>query len=147
MATDDFHVTAKSWATIKHTLIAKYLRLFVDKTALNRDRVFYVDAFAGPGRLEDGTPGSPVYAAELASALSGKRKGVLHCINVESDRVTFDKLKQATRKYEEDGLVLNLPGQFQDVRQTVLERVGLTRHFFSSIRSEPKEQNSVPFAS
>lgn len=124
MATEDFHQTSKSWATIKHTLIAKYLRLFVDKTGLNRERVYYVDAFAGPGKLDDGTPGSPVYAAEVAANLSGVRKGVLRCINIEPVKETFDSLKKATAEYEELGLVINISGHFQEKRGEVLKKLG-----------------------
>jgi three-Cys-motif partner protein len=124
MATEDFHQAAKNWATIKHTLIAKYLRLFVDKTGMDRDRVFYVDAFAGPGRLKDGSAGSPVYAAEVAAALTGKRKGVLRCINIEPDPETFTSLKQSTAEFEAEGLVINIPGEFQDKRDEVLKKIG-----------------------
>jgi three-Cys-motif partner protein len=124
LATEDFHQEAKSWAEIKHTLLARYLRLFVDKTGLDRDRVYYVDAFAGAGKLDDGTEGSPIYAAKLAASLTGKRQGVLKCINVEAVLDTFEALQQSTAEYVRDGYLINLSGRFDERRGEVLSMIG-----------------------
>jgi len=124
VATENFHQEAKSWAEIKHKLLARYLRLFVDKTGLDRDRVYYVDAFAGAGKLDDGTDGSPIYAAKLAASLTGKRQGVLKCVNVEADPDTFASLQQSTALFVEGGYVLNLHGRFEQRRDEILDKIG-----------------------
>ena len=124
MATPDFHQEAKSWAGIKHSLLAKYLRLFVDKTGFRRDHVYYVDAFAGAGKLNDGTEGSPIYAAKLAANLTGQRQSVLKCINVEADPDTFEALERSTAEFVEGGYVLNLRGRFDQRRDEVLNKIG-----------------------
>lgn len=125
MATEDFHQTARSWAQIKHTLLAKYLRLFLGKTGKGRVRVFYVDAFAGPGLLDDGTKGSALHGAEVAAMpIHESRRNVLHCINIESDAATYEKLCRATEAQVEAGFVTNIPGEFDQVRDKVLKMVG-----------------------
>ena len=47
----DFHKAPKAWAQIKHSILGNYLSLFIGK--LGRKLIFYVDGFAGPGRLDD----------------------------------------------------------------------------------------------
>jgi three-Cys-motif partner protein len=118
MATEDFHHEAKHWAGIKHVLLAKYLSLFVGKTGKGRSRVYYVDAFAGPGMLDDGSKGSAIYAAEVASSpVQKSRRDVLKCINVEADAETFAKLQASTAQFVKDGHVLNLSGRFEERRE------------------------------
>ena len=125
MATEDFHQSAKDWAQIKHTLLAKYLQLFIGKTGKGRSRVFYIDAFAGPGLLDDGTKGSALYAAEVAARpVQHQRRDTLHCINIEADADTFEKLEKATTDYVRDGFVTNLLGKFEDRRDEVLRKIG-----------------------
>jgi three-Cys-motif partner protein len=131
VAKEDFHQAAKSWAQIKHALLAKYLSLFVGKTGKGRGRVYYVDAFAGPGLLDDGTKGSALYAAETAAEpVHRTRQNVLKCINVEADQKTFDKLQAATAEYIKTGHVVNLLGRFEDRRAEILQTIGFAPALF-----------------
>ena len=146
MATEDFHETAKSWATIKHTLLADYLRLFVGKTGYGRNNVYYVDAFVGPGLLDDGSKGSAIYAAEAASSpIHESRRDVLKCINIEPHPETFARLEAATAKYVASGHVRNLPGRFNDRREEVLEIIGddPALFFIDPFGTEGAELNSL----
>lgn len=60
-------------AVLKHELLARYLRVYVQKTgSTSKDkRVSYIDGYAGPGTYDDGTPGSPAVAVETAAAVRG----------------------------------------------------------------------------
>ena len=81
-----FHKERKAWFQIKHQIVGTYLSLFLGKLWKFGDRVYYVDGFAGQGRLDDGTEGSALIAAKLAAEpLQKCRKGLLHCINIESE--------------------------------------------------------------
>jgi|ERR1035438_2689184 hypothetical protein len=66
-AKSDFHKAPKAWSQIKHRILGNYLSLFLGKLGLTGRPMYYVDGFAGPGRLEDGTEGSPLVAAKLAA--------------------------------------------------------------------------------
>lgn len=78
-------------AVFKHALLRQYLRPFVSKTGSRSGRkVAYLDAFAGAGAYEDGSPGSPQLALATAEALSGIRE--LQCFFVETDRANFERL-------------------------------------------------------
>ena len=63
----DFHKERRAWFQIKHQIVGTYLSLFLGKLGKSDDRVYYVDGFAGQGRLDDGTEGSALIAAELAA--------------------------------------------------------------------------------
>jgi len=52
-----FHAEVRLWSEIKHDILRKYLRLFVNKLGA-AGRVYYVDGFAGQGKYDDGKEGS-----------------------------------------------------------------------------------------
>lgn len=60
-------------AVLKHELLARYVRVYVQKTgSTSKDkRVAYVDGYAGPGTYDDGTKGSPAVAVEIAKVVRG----------------------------------------------------------------------------
>ena len=121
---DDFHVIAKPWAVIKHGLL-QYVDLFVGKLGGFGKPVHFVDGFAGSGRLEDGTEGSPLrVAAMAANPRVPSRHGVLRCINVEEKPGVFKKLEAATAEYVASGHVTNLPGDFESNLPRILKMIG-----------------------
>lgn len=125
----DFHQAPKAWSQIKHSILRNYLSLFLGK--LGRSWVFYVDGFAGPGRLADGTEGSPLIAAKLAASPPQRsRQGMLRCINVEEDEQVFENLKQSTADYVKRGLVKNIRGRFDEALPQILEDLGNATTFF-----------------
>lgn len=60
-------------AILKHAILEKYLPVYINKTGSNswKNRVAYIDGFAGPGLYDDGTEGSPAVAVDTARALAG----------------------------------------------------------------------------
>jgi three-Cys-motif partner protein len=127
----DFHKVAKAWTQLKHGILRSYLGVFLGKLGRRREPVFYVDGFAGPGMLEDGTKGSPVIAAELAAEPpQASRRGLLHCIHIEADAETFCNLQQATAPFARTGLIHNYHGTFTEMLPCVLQQVGESPTFF-----------------
>ena len=129
--TDDFHKAPKAWAQVKHSILGNYLSLLLGKLGKAGRPVFYVDGFAGPGRLEDGSEGSPLIAANLAeNPRQASRRGLLHCINVEEKHDTFENLVRATEPFVRSGRVTNFEGRFHDRLQEVLDRIRDDSAFF-----------------
>ena len=125
----DFHKERKAWFQIKHQIIGTYLSLFLGKLGKFDDRVYYVDGFAGQGRLDDGTEGSALIAAKCAAEpIQTSRQGLLHCINVEADAETFQNLEKATAPYAH--CVKNIRGTFQDKLPEILKLIGNHTAFF-----------------
>ena len=125
----DFHKERRAWFQIKHQIVATYLSLFLGKLGKSQDPVYYVDGFAGQGLLDDGTEGSALIAAKMASnPRQPSRKGLLHCINIEADRGVFENLEHATAPYK--SCVRNLFGTFQERLPEVLEIIESNTAFF-----------------
>lgn len=119
----DFHAAPKPWAAIKHGLL-QYLELFLGKLGRPGRKVFYVDGFAGAGRLEDGSEGSPLKAANIAkNPRQPSRRGILKCINCEKTPAVFERLEAATAEFVADGIVNNVRGEFDEKLPEILQLV------------------------
>lgn len=62
---DDFFVEKKVWSRVKDDLLGCYLRPYFSKILFTNRPVIYVDCFAGKGKFDDGTEGSPVIALDI----------------------------------------------------------------------------------
>lgn len=60
----DFFKRKNDWSIIKDDLLTAYLIPYLGKILYSPRPLLYVDGFAGPGRFDDGEPGSPVIACE-----------------------------------------------------------------------------------
>jgi three-Cys-motif partner protein len=116
----------KEWSERKLQLIKQYLESST-KILSSYGRVYYLDGFAGRGSYgkagEVQIPGSPLQAAQLAKEFAASSKPyALRCINVESDRDTFDELERVTVSYAQ--YVQNISGTFADSIATILKAMG-----------------------
>lgn len=62
---DDFFVEKKPWSNVKDELLGCYLKPYVAKILYTRKPLVYVDCFAGKGKFDDGSPGSPLIALDI----------------------------------------------------------------------------------
>lgn len=62
----DFFKEKKPWSEVKDALLACYLKPYFQKILSTRRPVRYIDCFAGPGGFDDGKPGSPLIALDVA---------------------------------------------------------------------------------
>lgn len=68
---DDFFKEKKIWSTVKDNLLGCYLRPYFSKIFFTNRPVIYVDCFAGKGKFDDGSDGSPIIALDIIqSAIS-----------------------------------------------------------------------------
>lgn len=51
---------------LKHGIVSRYPTIFASMAGYGQDEVVLYDAYAGPGRYEDGSPGSPLLALQTA---------------------------------------------------------------------------------
>ncbi len=109
-------------AVFKHALLRAYLPPFVSKTgSRSGHKVAYLDAFAGAGAYEDGSPGSPQVALDTAEALSGIRE--LLCLFVESDKGNFESLSALIEQSPVAGTAKAMRGDVSDYLDEVLRQV------------------------
>jgi len=92
-----------------------------------------INAFAGAGvyREEPPVPGSPLIAAGLSATLAESQKWSyeLHCINVEPDKQSFLKLRDATTAYRPP-TVRNMHGSFDEKLPEILQLIELHPSLF-----------------
>ncbi|MBL7185263.1 MAG: three-Cys-motif partner protein TcmP [Phycisphaerae bacterium] len=61
---DSFFQQKRPWSKYKDLILDYYLVPYLQKVKLLRRPIVVVDCFAGPGRFDDGLPGSPLIIAE-----------------------------------------------------------------------------------
>ncbi|UUV32974.1 three-Cys-motif partner protein TcmP [Amycolatopsis roodepoortensis] len=88
----NFFNERKAAAVFKHALLGSYLTPFAMKTgsASPNNEVAFIDGYAGAGRYEDGSDGSPALVLSTARSLAPRRK--LKAYFVEADPQTLAKL-------------------------------------------------------
>lgn len=95
MGEEDWFDQRKPQAVQKHGILARYAYYFAGRAGkATRDRVAFVDAYAGQGKYGDGSPGSPLLLLDEAerAALLGRD---VHLEFVEVDRNNALALKEA----------------------------------------------------
>lgn len=119
---DKFFERKKPAAVLKHELLRRYLRVYVQKTgSTSKDkRVAYVDCYAGPGNYDDGSLGSPGVAVETANVVrsAGDR---IDGYFIEREQASVDALRGYLR-----GEGLSWPvdqGEVREMLPQILDRI------------------------
>lgn len=118
-----FFVSRKAAAVLKHEILKQYVVPFASKVGRYAPdgRVVYLDGYAGPGRYEDGTPGSPALILDEAARIGGFRQ--LDCYFVEKQRKSYNSLSELVGEAQRNGISAHaLRGQVQKHLDQVLER-------------------------
>jgi len=85
----------------KHDLLSHYLRAWYPIIGRYSQRAVFIDAFAGPGVYEDGSPGSPIIALRTLldhSAFATLRGCTYYFLFIESDKKRFAHLEAEITK-------------------------------------------------
>jgi three-Cys-motif partner protein len=85
----EFFRERRAQAVFKHGILTRYPVVFASKTGWSGRPVVFLDGYAGRGRYEDGSPGSPVLLAESAARMESRN---ITGIYVERERNDFDNL-------------------------------------------------------
>ncbi len=118
---DDFFDRQRSWSLIKYKILDKYLSQYFPKVNQRyRTGAYVADLFAGRGRFEDGTDGSPLIIAKHAHTyeqkLGYKNKVILSEIIDEDRKILKDNLDE----YIKNEIVEVIPGGAVDVGNYLL---------------------------
>ena len=68
---DDFFKIKKEWSKVKDDILACYFKPYVSKILHTYKPLVYVDCFAGKGRFDDGSLGSPLIALKIIEECIG----------------------------------------------------------------------------
>jgi len=100
MNSDNFFQSKKPWSPYKDMILDYYLKPYLNKVCSLGQSVVVFDCFAGTGRFEDGTDGSPLIIAKAIRQVADKGKNV-SAIFIEEKKKYF-KILQATIKDYQD---------------------------------------------
>lgn len=117
-----FFEQRKAPAVLKHVLLEQYVSPLLGMTGSTsaNGRVVFFDGYAGAGRYENGTPGSPMLAMQIAKKQLPNR--ILDCVFVEKQGKSFALLKKVTEEFRAEGV------------RCVALRGGVEDHIFDTIR-------------
>lgn len=86
----------KKHTEIKHIILSKYLEAWIRILGVNYKKLYYIDCFAGRGKYEDGTNGSPIIALQSAKKMKKNFYYLdeIACIFVEKNPNNFENMKK-----------------------------------------------------
>ncbi len=87
---DEFFEGKRPWSVIKDQVLRSYLTAYLPKVNRLGRPILIVDGFAGPGKFEDGSEGSPLIICALAEQYA---KGKYRAFFINKDRDHHEKLK------------------------------------------------------
>lgn len=98
---DEFFNERRAAAVLKHGIIKRYPVVFASKagSAVKGRKVVFLDGYAGTGRYDDGSPGSPILFVQCAEAVA-KFRNVTGCF-VEADPEYFKILESVVAELPE----------------------------------------------
>lgn len=122
MADTEFFRAKKAAAVLKHGLLSRYVVPFATKTGSTAagHRVVVLDGYAGEGRYDDGTPGSPIFFAEASRGIAPPR--TMELIFVEQKKARFSKLQRVLSEEARDVHYYAWPGSVDEHLQAALAK-------------------------
>ena len=117
----DFFRGKRPWSKIKDQIIKDYLIPYLNKVSKLNKTIVVVDAFAGPGRFDDGSEGSPLVICETAEKIVPDK---YLAIFMNSDNVSYEKLNKNIKKYMDKNSAKNIFGQAKDLLSNLGDIIG-----------------------
>jgi three-Cys-motif partner protein len=112
VTSNDFFEKKKDWSLLKDQIIGNYLKPYIAKILFTKKPLVIVDCFAGKGKFNDGTPGSPVIIAEhIKYVLESNSYQNKMIKGVFIEKKYFGDLRENLQEYKECYL---LEGSFED---------------------------------
>ena len=94
----NFFAKKREWSKYKDMILGYYLTPYLLKVCSLRRPVVVVDCFAGPGRFDDGTEGSPRIIAQAIKVWADRGKDV-KALFVEENKSLFGQLENNIQEF------------------------------------------------
>lgn len=99
-ANRSFFNEKRHWSKRKDGILKCYLPPYLAKIAILKAPILIVDAFAGPGRFDDGEPGSPLIICQsIQEALSKGLSVPVSALCIDDDRELFSELSGLVEQF------------------------------------------------
>ena len=120
-ATDDFFDRKKPWSWIKDNILASYLPAYFAKISRLNQPVLIIDAFAGAGKFDDGSPGSPLI---IASKAREHLRVDYTAVFVNKDKSDHEKLASILQHFPNKDRLIAIQGDSQALLRRVADLFG-----------------------
>ena len=124
---DHFFEKKRSWSRVKDELLAYYLKPYTQKILSTRKPLVYIDCFAGKGRFDDGSAGSPIIALDIFNACNRQTKLENVCIMPYFiDLYYKNELEKNLEMYNNANII---SGKFEEEIYQILNRYNTSNIF------------------
>lgn len=115
---DEFFQGKRPWSKIKDQVLGGYLPPYLAKVSKLGRRIILIDCFAGPGKFQDGSHGSPlVMCGEAQKHAAGKCIGIF----VNKEKSHHERLSKTLGTYISQKIAHTILGDSQDLLKKVNE--------------------------
>ncbi len=97
----------RPWSKIKDRILGQYMPPYLAKVAKLGKPIILIDAFAGPGKFEDGSPGSPLIICQAAER---RVRDSYQAIFVNRKKEHHDQLSYVLSRFIEQKKVIPIHG-------------------------------------
>ena len=119
--TDQFFKGKRPWSKIKDQVLGSYMPPYLSKVAKLNKPILIIDAFAGPGKFEDGSAGSPLIICQAAEK---RVKGKYSAISVNKNKTDHEKLCTVLPSFIAKANVLTILGSAEDLLSQIYPLLG-----------------------
>jgi three-Cys-motif partner protein len=109
---NNFFSGKRPWSRIKDQVLGNYMPPYLAKVAKLGRRIILVDAFAGPGRFEDGAEGSPLMICQAAERVAA---GKYLAVFVNREKEHHDKLVTVIKEFIDRRCAIPIHGTAADL--------------------------------
>lgn len=125
-ATNNYFREKKGWSLTKDEIVSFYLKPYINKIIRTKKPLVIVDCFAGKGKFDDGTIGSPLIISDrINEVISRNSKADISAIFIEKKYHSF--LKRNTSHLP---FCKVLPGTFEDNTKEILVHSDNSKNLF-----------------
>lgn len=110
--TDSFFKGKRPWSKIKDQILGSYMVPYLSKVAKLKKTIILIDAFAGPGKFDDGSAGSPLIICRIAER---KVSGKYLAIFVNKNKTAHKRLCAVLQSSIAEANVLPILGSAEDL--------------------------------
>jgi len=111
----------RPWSIIKDQVLGSYMTPYLSKVGKLNRRIILIDAFAGPGKFDDGTAGSPLIICQAAEKHAA---GNYLAIFVNRETAHHEKLAYVLSSFIEKHTVIPILGTAADLLTRVRQVLG-----------------------
>lgn len=151
-AHDNFFQHKRAWSKIKDELLSCYLMPYFMKILKTGRDVLYIDGFAGQGKFDDGTKGSPLIAIDIMDAIMDnshyKRNAGIRGYFIEQGMYVQTLEKNVYDSYEQckNKCFFEVQVVAGDFNSKVIEIVSSNRNSSVFLYLDPYGYKSLPFS-